>query len=106
MTTTQEPSVRARLVLLSLLIGAVIAAASVIAYSNYEREMPPSASFVVSTISWAVMPGYILSALILNNIHDANLVLAGVINLILYSSLALWLLSWRRKRRMARLTRS
>lgn len=106
MTTTQEPSVRARLVLLSLLIGAVIAAASIIAYSNSEREMPPSASFVVSTISLAAMPGYILSALILNNIHDANLILAGVINLILYSSLALWLLFWRRRRRMARLTRS
>jgi hypothetical protein len=92
-----------RQLLLSLLVGAVIAAASVIAFSNSEREMPSSASIVVSTISLAAIPGYILSALISNNIHDANLILAGVMNFILYSSLSLWLLAWRsRGQRVAR----
>jgi hypothetical protein len=101
MTTTQEPFFRARRVLLSLLIGAVIAAGSVIAYSNSERDMPSFASIIVSTISLLALPGYILSALISGNIHDANLILAGVMNLILYSGLSLWLLSWRGRRRAA-----
>ena len=105
MTATREPHFPVRRLLLAVLIGAVIATASVIAFSNSEREMPPTISIVVSTISLAVFPGYILIAYISNNIHDANLTLAGVLNFILYGSLSLWLLSWRGRRRAGRAAR-
>jgi hypothetical protein len=106
MTVTKEPLIRTRGLLLSLLVGAGIAVASVVAFSNSEQEMPFSASAVVSTISLAALPGYILSAYVSNNIHDANLILAGVMNFILYSSLLLLLLFWRGRRRAGRPTRN
>jgi hypothetical protein len=44
---------------------------------------------------------YVLSATISGNIHDANLILAGLINFILYSGIVLWLIIRRsRKRRI------
>jgi hypothetical protein len=49
--------------------------------------MPVIANIAVSTISLAALPGYILSAYLSNNIHDANLILAGIINFFLYGSL-------------------
>jgi hypothetical protein len=62
--------------------------------------MPAIANIAVSTIALAVFPGYILCAYISNNIHDANLILAGVINFFLYGSLTLWLLTWRSRRKL------
>jgi hypothetical protein len=91
-----------RRLLLSLLIGALIATASVIAFSNSEQGLPLWASIIVSTISLAVFPGYILSAYISNNIHNANPILAGTLNFLLYSSLSLGLLSWRTRRKLRR----
>lgn len=105
MTEIKEPLIRVRRLPLSLLVGAGIAVASVVAFSNSEQEMPFLASIVVSTISLAVLPVYILSAYISSNIHDANLILAGVMNFILYSSLLLLLLSWRDRRSAGRPTR-
>jgi hypothetical protein len=87
--------------LLAMLAGAVISGASAVAYVNSERQMPVVANITVSTISLAVLPGYILSAYISNNIHDANLILAAVINFLLYGSLSLWLLTWRSRRKSA-----
>jgi hypothetical protein len=84
-----------------MLAGAVISGASAVAYVNSERQMPVIANIAVSTISLAVFPGYILSAYISNNIHDANLILAGIINFLLYGSLSLGLLTWRNRRRLA-----
>jgi hypothetical protein len=87
--------------LMAMLVGAVISGASAVAYINSERQMPVIANIAVSTISLAVFPGYILSAYISNNIHGANLILAGVINFLLYGSLSLWLLTWRSRRKLA-----
>jgi high-affinity Fe2+/Pb2+ permease len=99
MSASKQSKFRARPLLLSILTGAVIAVASAVAYSNSGQQMPVVANIAVSTISLAVFPGYILSAYISNNIHDANLILAGFINFILYGGLSLWLLTWRDRRR-------
>jgi hypothetical protein len=93
----------ARQLLLSVVVGAVISCASVIAYINSERDMPFLANIVISTVSLLAIPGYTLSAYISGNIHNANLILAGTINFILYSGLVLCLIIRRsRKRRFAR----
>ena len=84
-----------------MLSGAMISGASVISYVNSGRNMPLVANIAVSAISLAVFPGYILSAYLSNNIHDANLILAGIINLLLYSGLSLWLISRRSRKRSA-----
>jgi hypothetical protein len=84
-----------------MLVGTVASGASAAAYVNSERTMPVVANIAVSTISLPVFPGYILSAYISNNIHDANLILAGFINFILYGGLSLWLLTWRNRKRSA-----
>jgi carbon starvation protein CstA len=102
MAETRGPLIGVRLLLLSLVVGAVIAVVSVIAFSNSEQELPFAVSIVVSTISLAALPGYILSAYVSNNVHDANLILAGAMNFILYSGLLLLLLSWRSRRRADR----
>jgi hypothetical protein len=95
-----------RHLLLASLGGALIAAASGIAYINSELAVSPIIGFVISTISLASIPGYILCALLTNNIHDANLLLAGVMNFVLYGSLLLWLLSLRSRRKRVAPTRS
>jgi hypothetical protein len=88
-----KPSVfQSRLLILSILIGAVISGAGVIAFINSGRDLSFVANIVVSTISLAALPGYILTALITGNIHDANLVLAAFINCILYSAVTLHLM--------------
>jgi hypothetical protein len=103
MSKSERSSFDARQLLLSVLVGAVISVASVIAYTNSERDMPFLANFVISTVSLAAIPGYILSAYISGNIHNANLIIAGTINFIIYSGLVLWLINRRsRKRRFAR----
>ena len=99
MRGSKQSKFQARPLLLAILTGAVIAVASAVAYSNSGQQMPVVANIAVSTISLAVFPGYILSAYISNNIHDANLILAGFINFILYGGLSLWLLTWRDRRR-------
>ncbi len=86
---------------MAILAGAIVSIASSIAYINSERQMPTIANFAVSTLSLAVFPGYTLSAYISNNVHDANLILAGVINFLIYGSLSLWLLSWRSRKKSA-----
>lgn len=63
--------------------------------------MPVVANIIVATASLAGLPGYILTAYITNNIHNANLILAGVINFFLYGGLTLWLLTWRRRKKLA-----
>ncbi len=82
-----------RRLLLSSLGGALIALASGFAFVNSEQAWPPVIGFVISSISLASIPGYILCALLTDNIHDANLLLAGVLNFLLYGSLLLWALS-------------
>ena len=101
MSASKRSTFQANRLLLAMLIGAVISGASAVAYVNSEREMPAIANVAVSTIALAVFPGYMLSAYISNNIHDANLILAGFINFILYGSLSLWLLTWRSRRKSA-----
>src|SRR5580704_6587638 len=81
--------------------GALISVVSAVAYPHSGQEMPIVANIIVATASLAVLPGYILSAYISNNIHNANLILAGVINFFLYGGLSLWLLTWRSRRRSA-----
>ncbi len=103
MSASKRSTSQTHRLLLAMFTGAMVSGASAAAYVNSERQMPALANIAVSTISLAVFPGYILSAYISNNIHDANLILAGFINFILYGSLSLWLLTWRnRKRSVAR----
>jgi hypothetical protein len=97
---------QARHLLLSSLVGALIAAASSIAYVNSERTLPSIIGIVISTVSLAFIPGYILCALLTNNIHDANVLLAAVMNFVLYSGLLLWILSLRSRRRRSAPVRS
>ncbi len=99
MSTSKRSAFQTHPLLLAILAGALISGASSVAYMNSGRDMPVIINFAVSTISLAVFPGYILSAYISNNIHDANLILAGFINFSLYGSLSLWLLTWRSRRR-------
>jgi hypothetical protein len=96
---------RTRQLLLSLLVGALIAGASVIAYINSEREMPYAAYIAVSILALFVFPGYILSAYISNNAHDANLILAALINWDLYGAVILWVVV-RKKPQRKRQSRS
>jgi high-affinity Fe2+/Pb2+ permease len=99
MSENKQSTFQARLLLLATLTGAVISIVSAVAYPHSGQEMPVVANIIVATASLAVLPGYILSAYISNNIHDANLILAGVINFLLYSGLTLWLLTWRSRRK-------
>lgn len=96
MSESKRSTSQTHRLLLAMLAEAVASAA---AYVNSERQMPFLANIAVSTISLAVFPGYILSAHISNNIHDANLILAGFVNFILYGGVSLWLLTWRNRRR-------
>jgi hypothetical protein len=98
MSGSERSALKMRQVLPSILMGAVASCASAIAYSNSAREMPLVANVTVSTICLPVIPGYILSAYISNNFHDANLILAGNINFGIYSSLLLWLTTRRRRK--------
>jgi hypothetical protein len=91
-------SVTPRQLLLSLLVGALIAAASSIAYVNSGQEMPFVANIAVSMIALAVFPGYILSAYLTNNIHDASLIIAAFINCALYSAVCLYLMVLKNRR--------
>ena len=100
MSVTTRSTFQVQRLLLAVLLGAVLSGASAVAYVNSERDMPAIANVAVSTIALAVFPGYILSAYISNNIHDANLILAGVINFFLYGGLTLWLLTWRSRRKL------
>jgi hypothetical protein len=97
----RRSAIQTRDMLLSMLIGAVLSCASAVAYSNSGQNVPFVAQIVISAIALPVIPGYVLSAYISNNIHDANLFLAGVINFLLYGSLSLWLFTWRSRRRLA-----
>ena len=99
MSGSKRSTFKAGELLIAILAGAVISGASVIAYINSGQEMPIAANIVVSMFALAAMPGYIVSAYITNNVHAANLILAGGINFILYGGLSLWLLSRRRRRR-------
>src|ERR1700722_149737 len=101
MSGNKRSTFKAGELLIAILAGAVISGASVIAYINSGQEMPIAANIVVSMFALAAMPGYIVSAYITNNVHAANLILAGSINFILYAGLSLWLLS-RRRRSVAR----
>jgi hypothetical protein len=101
MSETKRSALQTHQLLLSMLIGIFVSGASVIAYINSEREMPFAANLVVSTVSLAVFPGYIVTATLSNNIHNANLLIAGAINFVLYSGLSLWLITWRSRRKLA-----
>lgn len=63
--------------------------------------MPMIPKIAVSSISLAVIPGYILIAFISGNIHDANLLFAGAVNFIIYSSFVLWLVIRRNRKSRA-----
>lgn len=101
MSGNRRLNVQVRQMLLSVFVGAVRSCTSTIAYSNSGQNIPFMANTIVSAIALPVIPGYVLSAYILNNIHDANLILAGAINFFLYGGLSLWLISWRSRRRSA-----
>jgi hypothetical protein len=99
-----RPALQTRQLLLALLVSALIAGASASAYINSELEMPFAAYTVVSTLTLFVFPGYILSAYISNNIHNANLILAAFINWVLYSAVILGLVV--RKNRKGKIGRA
>jgi len=99
MSRGQKSEFQWRLLLPSILVGALISVASAIAFINSARELPFIANIVVSTISLAALPGYILTALITGNIHDANLVLAALINCVLYSTVTLRLMIRKNRKR-------
>lgn len=100
MSATNRYTFQVHRMLLAMLTGAVLSGASAVAYVNSEQDMPAIANIAVSTISLAAFPGYILSAYASNNIHNANLILAGIINFLLYGGLTLWLLTWRSRRKL------
>jgi amino acid transporter len=88
-----------RQLLWSLLVGGLIAGASVIAYINSERDVPFAATIALSILTAFVFPGYTLSAYISNNIHNANLILAALINWVLYSAIILWVVVRKSRKR-------
>jgi hypothetical protein len=77
----------------------LIAGASVIAYINSERDVPFAAAIALSILTAFVFPGYILGAYISNNIHNANLILAALINWVLYSAIILWVVVRKSRKR-------
>jgi uncharacterized membrane protein YfcA len=85
-----------------MLLGALLAGSSVAAYINSERELPQVSRIAVGLIALPVIPGYILSAYISGNIHDAGLILATLLNFILYGLLTMWFLTRRSRRLSAR----
>jgi hypothetical protein len=105
MKESKSSNLQVRQLLLSTVVGAMISSASTIAFMNSERKMWMIANIAVSTVSLAVIPGYILSAYFSGNIHNANLILAGAVNFIIYSSLVL-LLIVRRSRKSPKLWKS
>jgi hypothetical protein len=101
MSDNRQPKLRIRQMFIAIFVGAAIACASAIAYSNSEQNIPFVPNMVVSAIALPVVPGYVLSAYIFHNIHDANLIFAGTINFFLYGGLSLWLMFRRGRRRSA-----
>ena len=100
MSGSKQSAIQTRDVLPAVLVGAVLSVASAIAYSNSGQSVSSATQIIISAIALPIVPGYVLSAYISGNIHDANLILAGVINFILYGGLTLWLLTWRSRRKL------
>lgn len=92
-------SLGSRLMISSISIGVAITIISAIPYNVPDQRLPSYVADILEVISIAFMPGHILSAFCSNSAHNPNLILAVVINSVLYGTLAVWLLSRLSRRR-------
>jgi hypothetical protein len=84
-------------------IGAVIACVSMIPILVGEGPSRPAyVSVPLGAIGLLAMPGVILSLVLTGSTHDPKLVLATVVNFVLYAALFSWLRTYRRRKQASR----
>ena len=92
-----------RLVLKSLAIVALIAGTTMLPYMIPERPMVPVyVSVPLAAISLVSMPGVMLSMALTGSTHDPKLLLAWIINTVLYGAACYWVAILRRRKRLAK----
>jgi hypothetical protein len=83
-----------------LAVGALVAGVTLIPYLVPERsEIPAYVSVPLAAVSLISMPGVMLSMVLTGSTHDPKLLLAGVINAVLYWSVFYWIATRRRRKR-------
>jgi hypothetical protein len=90
----------ARDLLVPLAVGAVIACGSMIPILIGEGpDLPAYASVPLNAIGLLAMPGVFLSLVLTGSAHDPKLVLATVLNAVLYAGLFAWVRAYRKRKR-------
>jgi hypothetical protein len=80
-----------------LMVGIVVACLTMVPILIGEgRDLPAYASVPLNVIGFFAMPGVFLSLILTGSAHDPKLVLATVLNAVLYTALFAW---WRAHRR-------
>ena len=90
----------ARALLVPLAVGAMIACGSMVPILIAEgSDLPVYVSASLGAIGLLAMPGVILSLVLTGSTHDPKLVLATVLNAVLYAGLFSWVRAYRRRKR-------
>lgn len=86
--------------LVPLAIGAMIACVSMIPILIGEgRDLPAYISVPLNAIGLLAMPGVFLSLVLTGSAHDPKLVLATILNAVLYAGIISWVRTYRRRKR-------
>jgi hypothetical protein len=99
-TNRNDHGGRARGFLVPLAVGAVIACVSMIPILIGEGpNLPPYISVPLNAIGLLAMPGIFLSLVLTGSAHDPKLVLATILNAVLYAGIFSWVRSYRKRKR-------
>jgi len=86
--------------LIPLAVGAIVACISMVPILIGEgRDLPAYASVPLNVIGFFAMPGVFLSLVLTGSAHDPKLVLATVLNAVLYAGLFAWVRAYRKRKR-------
>jgi len=85
--------------LVPLLVGTVVACVTMVPILIGEgRDLPTYASVPLNVIGFFAMPGVFLSLILTGSAHDPKLVLATVLNAVLYAALFAWWRAYRKRK--------
>lgn len=88
-----------RALLVPLAVGVMIACGSMIPILIGEGpDLPAYAAVPLNAIGLLAMPGIYLSLILTGSVHDPKLVLATVLDAVLYAGLFAWVRAYRKRR--------